>query len=356
MTNNTRKTGFTLVELLVVIAIIATLIGMLLPAVQSAREAARSISCKNNLRQVGIATLAHTDAKKKFPTGLGFQEEGTGCVPHTSRGRYYWTYRIMPFLELGNLAELIDPRTSQGHWLENGGSVPETTRACQTSIGVFSCPSDAHVLFSGGQFSWVLFTRSNYVGCFSPHGFCIEPEAMRSCLSAHMMNGGQATTANPTVLSATPLTTKPGRAVFNVTGRDRRPATVIDGLSKTVMASEVISSGAAGSAQICDGRGTWWMDQGVMYSHYLTPNAPQNDPYHGFNVGEMLPSGKAGLVAVQSYPGGYPAIMNAARSSHPGGVNVVMCDGSVRFIEDMVSSIVWTAIGSMDGGESGDGL
>jgi prepilin-type N-terminal cleavage/methylation domain-containing protein/prepilin-type processing-associated H-X9-DG protein len=349
-----EREGFTLVELLVVIAIIATLIGLLLPAVQSAREAARRISCMNNLRQVGIAITAYTDGKKKFPIGLGFQGERTNCFSKTTdtNGRYYWTYLIMPFLDLGTLHSLLDPRTTQGHLLLGGVVSPEMTKVCQTTIGVFSCPSDEHVLCNtDNAWKWDRFTRSNYVACFSPHGFCIEPEANSACLRAHSMNGGQATTANPTVLAASPLTTRPGRAVFNVSGVDRTPAKVTDGLSKTVLGSEVISSGARGTSRYFDGRGTWWLDQGVMYSHYLPPNAPQNDPYNGDTIGETAESGKPGLVKTQTVPGGWAAVMNAARSYHPGGVNAVMCDGSVRFVEDSVASVVWTALGSMNGGE-----
>lgn len=351
------RSGFTLVELLVVIAIIATLIGMLLPAVQGAREASRSISCKNNLRQVGIAVAAYTDGKKKFPTGLGFQGERTNCSVKTTdtNGRYYWTYLIMPYLDLGNLHALLDPRTSQGHLLLGDAIAADMTKVCQTTIGVYGCPSDEHVLFTtDNAWKWDRFTRSNYVGCFSPHGFCIEPEANVACLRMHSMNGGQGTTANPTVLTSSPLTTKPGRSVLNVFGVDRTPAKVRDGLSKTVLASEVISSGGGGTSRYCDGRGTWWLDHGVMYSHYLPPNAPQNDPYHGDNIGETAESLKPGLVMTQTVPGGWPAVMNAARSYHPGGVNAVLCDGSVRFVEDMISSNVWTAFGSMDGGEVGD--
>lgn len=354
MTNTSRKLGFTLVELLVVIAIIGTLVGLLLPAVQSAREAARSVSCRNNLRQIGVAVASFTEAKRRFPIGLGFQGEKTNCTPKTaeSGGRYYWTYLIMPFLELNTLYSRIDWRTSQGHGLYGGGIVPEMTKVCQTPIELYSCPSDYHVVLSTNNvWQWDKFTRSNYVGCFSPHGFCIEPEANRDCLVAHAMNGGQSTTANPTVTSESPLTTKPGRSIFNVSGITRTPAKVTDGFSKTVLVSEVISSDAGGTPHFVDGRGTWWLDQGVMYSHYLTPNAPQNDPYHGTTIGEIAESRKNGLVDAQTVAGGWPAVMNTARSFHRGGVNVVMCDGSVRFVEDMVSSNVWTDLGSMDGRE-----
>lgn len=259
----------------------------------------------------------------------------------------------MPFLELTEVQALIDPRTYLGHMFLGGEIDANSTTACQTLPIAYKCPSDFHIpCTTSNDWKWDRFTRSNYVACFSPHGFCIEPEANVPCLIVNSMNGGQKTTANPTVISESPLRTKQGRSIFNVSGVERKPAKVTDGLSKTVMVSEVISSGGLLASTYFDGRGTWWLDQGVMYSHYLTPNTPQNDPYHGDNIGEVLDSGKPGLPNTQTAPGGWPAVMNAARSNHPGGVNAVMGDGSVRFVEDNIASVIWSALGSMDGGDS----
>jgi prepilin-type N-terminal cleavage/methylation domain-containing protein len=97
-TPRTTRFAFTLVELLVVIAIIATLIGLLLPAVQGAREAARRISCANNLRQQGLALLNYHDTHKHFPVG-----SGSGKQPLWSSTGINWRVHIFPFLELDNV-------------------------------------------------------------------------------------------------------------------------------------------------------------------------------------------------------------------------------------------------------------
>lgn len=336
--------GFTLVELLVVIAIIGTLVGLLLPAVQSAREAARRIQCANNLKQVGLSVLAYHNSRQAFPIGVGFTKAAEGCPPGT--GRFLWTYEVMPFLELGNLHALI----SYEEW-NGGGGDPDTMRAFQTVIPSYRCPSDSHVAVSLSRFRWSKFSQSNYAGCFSPHGFVVEPEADINCLIRNVMNGGQRTQANPTVLSENPLRTKRGRSVFNYYGRRRTVASVKDGTSNTVMLSETIA-GADVMDPRHDWRGLWWLDQGVGYSHWKTPNSPENDRMGNAPGSFSLEGSKSGLPGFDSGPGGWPAWMVAARSYHPGVVLTSYADGSVRPTSDDIGSEVWTALGSMDGQEA----
>lgn len=161
------------------------------------------------------------------------------------------------------------------------------------------------------------------------------------------MNGGQKTTANPTVLSESPLTTKPSRSVFNYYGVKRDFSSMRDGTSQTVAVSEVISGATpTGAGTPLDLRGIWWIDQGVGYSHYRTPNSPQADPFHG-----SYTSQKKQLPNLELIPGGWPAVMLGARSYHSGGVNAVFADGSVHFMSESIASDIWTALGSMNGGE-----
>ena len=342
-----RHAGFTLVELLVVIAIIGTLVGLLLPAVQSAREAGRRISCVNNLKQIGLALHSHHDAKKCFPTGVGFSQENNGCPPAT--GRYMWTFRIMPYMELGNVAGLIKP----GSW--NGCPAPTddtTTRtAFQTTIAGYQCPSDTHGSVTASNGWWINQTQGNYVGCFSPHGFHVEPEANETCLINGQMNGAQKTTLNPTVLSNSPFTTQKGRSLFNYYGNRRSFKNASDGTSMTVMVSEVVAGGIDPTGPI-DLRGLWWLDQGVAYSHWKTPNCSDPDVVGDAPGAGTIPSTKLGVPDIVVRPGGWSGCMTAARSRHPGGVVAAYVDGSVRFANEDISSIVWTGLGSMDGGET----
>lgn len=335
---NPHNSGFTLVELLVVIAIIGILMAMTLPAIQSSRESGRRVSCANNMRQLGVATQSFVTAKNRFPIGVSFNKQARECATPAS-GRGFWTYDILWYSEFENVARQINPN----QWAAMAGSVDANFKqALQSEIPMFQCPSDTRELVvRPSPWIWDNFTRGNYVGCFSPHGFAVEPEASVNCLSQDSMNGGQRTTANPTVLKDNPLTTLPGRSIFNYGGSDRRMANVHDGASKTVAFSEVISGNS-----MDDYRGMWWMDQGVGYSHYRTPNSIEADPFHANFVPDKL-----GLPPLQSTPGGWPALMVGARSMHLAGVNVANADGSVHFIRDDISSVVWTALGSMNGGE-----
>lgn len=137
--NNVRENAaFTLVELLVVIAIIGILIGMLLPAVQSVREAARRIDCANNLKQFGLAMHNHESSFQAFPPAYKTPQPFTGSGQDLRPG-WSWGTFILPFIELANLQDTIDINVDI---FGSGATFAPPTDYSQTILPVFRCPSD----------------------------------------------------------------------------------------------------------------------------------------------------------------------------------------------------------------------
>ena len=123
--HHSQRSAFTLVELLVVIAIIGILVGLLLPAVQAAREAARRMSCSNNLKQIGLATHNYHDTYKRFPAAGYYRRD-------LSSDSWSVQARILPQLEQANLQNLID-------W---GLSYSQQGNVARTRVDTFICPSE----------------------------------------------------------------------------------------------------------------------------------------------------------------------------------------------------------------------
>ena len=312
--------GFTLVELLVVIAIIGTLVGLLLPAVQAARESARRSTCSNNLKQITLALNTFHDGKQQFPMGvLAPSNMGSG-----SSQRIPWMLQLLPFVEeaglFSSLSPVISPQSSASYTIANLKSV----------VG-YTCPSDS-ALGTRMVNSWTNGPRSNYVGCFSPDAGMVSKDADYTFVGG----GGKSTSDLRSLFN------------YNVT---RRMKNVTDGLSKTVAVSESI----AGTPDSADMRGMWWNEWGCQYSHARTPNS---------NVPDAIWSVVAGgsykcCVSTPTAPcnGGaseWANLIFSARSKHSGGVNAGMADGAVLFISDNVNAAVWQALGSINGGETAD--
>ncbi len=132
------SSGFTLVELLVVIAIIGVMVGLLLPAVQSAREAARRMSCSNNLKNIGLALHNYHDTHNKFPIGHDYRGDFDGNRLNAEGGSGFgWATGLLHFIEQGNQFDRFDPRYPAG---EN--TITRNREVCQTPLALFSCPSD----------------------------------------------------------------------------------------------------------------------------------------------------------------------------------------------------------------------
>lgn len=348
-----RSKGFTLIELLVVIAIIAVLIALLLPAVQQAREAARRTQCANNLKQIGLALHNYHSTMNCFPVGFLYPGDMPLPVPNL---HYRWSVlaQLTPYMdrtEMYNSLNLDMPIACGGSVIW-GAAGPYTmfwehTSACSVRSGIFTCPSDGAAPPSSLPGNSGISGPTNYQFC---------------------TGDGSPGTSNP---GDAGLTVKANGAF--VLGPAISIRQISDGTSKTVASSELLIGPAAGGPSTqsgvagampkdlqrvavstpaplndagCEAPTGWRFDKGVgwwdgdyrstIYNHYLTPNSSRPDCW-------------------ASSPPHNPA-WKAARSAHPGGVNVLFCDGSVLFVGDSVDSVNWRAASTRAGGEVTDGL
>lgn len=312
-----RRSAFTLIELLVVIAIIGVLVGLLLPAVQKVREAANRMKCGHNLKQIGVALHNYHASFEVFPPGRN------GPFPLVFSGIAY----LLPFVEQDNLQKLVDftvpPLPFNPSGLRNDA-------AAKTPIKFFQCPSDV-VQVPGnlyGPINYVACTGSGTVGFgwINPPASLPQPDGVFYHLSAigirDILDGTSNTAAFSESLLGSGLTstgaapTDPRREVLEVPGGgDPTPAAC-----------------AAGAGVWNGQRGAKWINGHYgdsLYNHFYTANAASWDCGNG--------SHNKGLTA--------------ARSNHSGGVNLLKCDGSVRFYSGSINLPVWRALATRAGGE-----
>ena len=293
--------GFTLVELLVVIAIIGILIALLLPAVQAAREAARRSQCTNNLKQIGLGMHLHHDQQKKLPPGNWTDPAG---APWKQPGHQStWITHILPFIEETALFDTIPDNYSFG------GTPNCPARSEQ--IATFLCPSD--IVPAPWAASGYVFAKGHYV--------------------ANSGIGPQ-TEATPADL---PLTREGGVFYLN----SWMPlAEIFDGTSHTAMVSE-IRAVKINSAGMQDVRGMMHYPEGNLYHHNYTPNSLVDDWLRSSWCVTTDPDSPA----LGAYGGWSPKNqLMTARSRHPGGVNLLLADGSVHFVSETIALNIWQAL------------
>jgi prepilin-type N-terminal cleavage/methylation domain-containing protein/prepilin-type processing-associated H-X9-DG protein len=325
------RSGFTLIELLVVIAIIAVLIGLLLPAVQKVREAAARMSCQNNLKQIVLATHNYESANNKFPPGVGPLPDQPSGFPGSGTQRPSPQAMILPYVEQAN-------KYNQFNFSFDTNGAAQNANARTQDVPFYLCPSDpsegripvgsntgrSNYFGNGGRTPDIFELGGQYGGIF----FC------------------EFTTAQYNTLGNKP------RSV-NITD-------IADGTSNTAMFSE-IKRGWNDTSRPRD-----------FWDAYFLPGAN----WSGMNTLTAPPAGcnnatpSTRYTGLQYYRGGYPPVStythtqppNApvwdcvdasigrsfvnARSYHQGGVNVGLCDGSVRFITDSIDALTWQILGS----------
>jgi prepilin-type N-terminal cleavage/methylation domain-containing protein/prepilin-type processing-associated H-X9-DG protein len=332
MTGRRRLRGFTLIELLVVIAIISVLITLLLPAVQAAREAARRIQCMNNLKQLGLALHNYESVAGALPPSLVLAPTGAS---YWSNG---WSVngRLLPFVEQGAAFNSIN--------FTNSYSDPGNTTVSHLSLSAFLCPSEVHsapkTTPSGGQMGVVNYNWN---------------------MGDWYVWGGMNFPGN--------------RGAFGV-NRSRRLAEFTDGLSNTVVGSEVktyqavLSSCTLSTVSEPGSIPSPDADPYAVVPEYLSGACTLKTTAHGEWVdGQALETGfttawppnrtilggptkvDVDLVSMSEKKGGPTFAAVTARSFHSGGVNGLFGDGSVRFIKSTIDGRTWRALGTVAGCE-----
>jgi len=337
------KTGFSLIELMVVVTILGLMMALLLPALQSAREAARRIQCTSNLKQLGLGLQQYETNYGVFPPSMVLSGNGNTT---TWVGGWSVNGRILSFMEQNTLFNAVNFFTNQ--------TSPLNLTVTGLSIGVFVCPSEVNPQSYDASFG---------SSAVSTVGWCMGDWYVWGGFGA-----------------------LPNRTAFGP-NLSRRAADFRDGLSSTLMASEVRSHqfdqtncavlasmnspsaplspdvpptavtpqvGSDGTCILSAAGHVSWADGSVAQSGMTTAWAPNTKVVLsvGNGMGLGYPSSEdLDLVGIPESSGGPTFAAVTSRSYHPGGVNALLGDGSVRFIKQTIDGNTWRCLGSVNGAE-----
>jgi prepilin-type N-terminal cleavage/methylation domain-containing protein/prepilin-type processing-associated H-X9-DG protein len=314
-----KRRGFTLIELLVVIAIIGILIALLLPAVQKVREAARRMQCANNLKQIGLAMHNYHDSFGILPAQTA--NNLNSCCYGT------WQMAVLPYVEQDNVWKLY---VNYANVLGTGQRYDSGQNLLVTSnrLSVFQCPSDTAAVaktvgYNGQEYPIVL---NNYLVNVGNIDYAQGKDGTFEGEPAGLQFLG---------------------APFSRT-KQYRLTDILDGTSNTLMAAE-IRQGQPGTAG--DYRGNTWWAEGSGFTTLRTPNSTDPDYISQNCVDTSVNPLNGPCKSVVSNTGDANIEVLAARSRHTGGVNVLLCDGSGRFVSNSIDWTTWQALGTAYGGE-----
>lgn len=356
-----KSSGFTLIELLVVIAIIAVLIALLLPAVQMAREAARKTQCRNNLKQLGLAVHNYHATYNAFPPLFGWN---LGLQGQEHEGGPSTKVYLLPYLEyqqlyngcnfsfaMGTGSEMRKHAFSGGDWTAAIADKTNLT-VIRTKLEVLVCPSDSNT----GTMGWGFQDdgKTNYaINMGVPRYYTGWQTNGPAYVYGHWGTLNDTGVNNPMrglkeVSDGTAYTALYSEYVKSSTSGDFNPSLPKQNIYTWVDFGQTPQNedGVDQLSKLCEQqqgdsgrtfeRGCSWawgfMYTSDSYSHVSTPNKKSC-----FTGGDW----------------GHDGFLTAS-SSHPGGVNMVFCDGSVRFVGDNVDGRIYRAIGTRDGNEKVD--
>ena len=328
---NRRRSAFTLVELLVVIAIIAVLIGLLLPAVQSAREAARRSSCTNKMKQLALSFHNYENSRTEFPQ---YQYHNVSTW-NSWQGHGVWT-QMLPYIEEQALYDQIDFQLQ----FDNGANIG-AGRPGRARIDTFNCPSD------------LPFPDTNWGGI----NYAVSGGATKDVYST-----GAAKAASGAILRRVPT----------------KLAELTDGTSKTVLLSEFLHGDNNAGALNLERDHT----NGLSIARADFPTAAEVEAagqgcdgtaqgYQQINAGKHWNAGMPGQCVINTVAPpnwshvncaegggfGYAADRQGiypARSLHPGVVVAAACDGSTHVVSDSIDLLTWQRLGGRQDGQTAD--
>jgi len=366
-----RRAGFTLVELLVVIAIIATLIGLLLPAVQSAREAARRTQCSNSIRQCGLAMHQFVSAKGSLPN--------SSRPPSGANGRVSWVTRSLPYMEDRQLSDAYDFDAAGANWSSataragSGRTVPNAVLV-MTVIPHLQCPSDPEGSGSydgdpdtsstpSGYGTGAAVVNANRSGFTTPGLFCATTDYSPTTFVDNRLTGKADVVApgSQKIVSSGSVSS-PAAAGLLYKDYDGRTKAKInqctDGLSKTIALAE----SAGRPAKYVRGKkvGTFPTDRvnGGGWcrpaSDFAFKGAAADGSAVGSSAGQAINVTNGENVTTATFGGNEYGKEGTGDpySFHPGTINVLMGDGSARSVSDDVEIRVFAAMVTRAGGEN----
>jgi len=330
MAIRTRRSGFTMIELLVMLAIIGILVALLLPAVQSAREAARRVQCSNNMKQFAIAMHNYHDAYNCLPASTNEGKlAATSPLPGSagepgSRAGFSWRVSILPYVEQMAMYDMIDFKQSAY------ADVPEHRRAAGVVMSLHRCPSDVGKEFATAPEYGDPQSLSNYVAMGATHAASLYREETEPA-------GGRA---------------HPNGLIFP--GAYTRFRDVIDGTSNTLMLSETKERRYAawldGTTAAVVGLAEETKPAFHKGDGRLTGDVPNSGVRSTLNYGNDSPP-EFTYYLPKSRHSGKENWLHGPSSHHPGVVNHAMCDGSVRGISVSLEPRVYMHLITRAGGE-----
>jgi len=359
-----RRAGFTLIELLVVISIIGILVGLLLPAVNAAREAGRRTQCSNNMRQIGLALNNFLSARNVLPSSVTINEAtfaSTSPTPAITTSNTYktvtaptstvaaswnysWVVDILPFLDATDLANAWD-RSNPYYWTTGLNNQPSNFQISNTSLGSLRCPDDINAQPGQGNLSYVV--NSGFT--FFPEGgvgFVASKVGAYTAVTINMPVGDlhKSGVMFPGTTQGTLWDYHIGSSAF------------IDGASNTLLVSENTLAGAD-SDPLGVSKNTNWATPApqlctfIASGHICDPaHAPTTSP--DCTAAGLSLNNVGGYVNENDRAAGNYDYMNYGQqlttkgtfpfsnSGHPTGCNMVFCDGAVRFISATIDGTV----------------